>query len=215
MRSSPRARRCAPRGGSSWSTRSTSSGARRTGACSSSTRSTPPTRPASGRRATYAERFARGKDPEPLDKDFVRRHYTELGLPGRRASAAAARRRPRRRREALHRGVRGASRAKSFVPDVDAAAPANREEPAASKEKLMKATVLVRLEGRGARPAGRRRAPRARRSSGSRGSGACASASSSRSSSTTRDADDIAPRLSQDGRRAPRQPGHRGLRVKL
>jgi phosphoribosylaminoimidazole-succinocarboxamide synthase len=26
--------------------------------------------------ATYEERFARGDDPEPLDKDFVRRHYT-------------------------------------------------------------------------------------------------------------------------------------------
>jgi phosphoribosylaminoimidazole-succinocarboxamide synthase len=32
--------------------------------------------------ATYAERFARGEDPEPLDKDFVRRHYTKLGYRG-------------------------------------------------------------------------------------------------------------------------------------
>lgn len=31
---------------------------------------------------TYAERFARGEDPEPLDKDFVRRHYTALGYVG-------------------------------------------------------------------------------------------------------------------------------------
>ena len=31
---------------------------------------------------SYAERFARGEDPEPLDKDFVRRHYTKLGYRG-------------------------------------------------------------------------------------------------------------------------------------
>lgn len=32
--------------------------------------------------ATYAERFAGGLDPEPLDKDFVRRYYTALGYRG-------------------------------------------------------------------------------------------------------------------------------------
>ncbi len=32
--------------------------------------------------ATYAERFAQGLDPEPLDKDFVRRYYTALGYIG-------------------------------------------------------------------------------------------------------------------------------------
>lgn len=32
--------------------------------------------------ATYAERFAAGMDPEPLDKDFVRRYYTALGYRG-------------------------------------------------------------------------------------------------------------------------------------
>jgi phosphoribosylaminoimidazole-succinocarboxamide synthase len=31
---------------------------------------------------TYEERFARGEDPEPLDKDFVRRHYTKMGYRG-------------------------------------------------------------------------------------------------------------------------------------
>jgi phosphoribosylaminoimidazole-succinocarboxamide synthase len=31
---------------------------------------------------TYEERFARGEDPEPLDKDFVRRHYTKMGYLG-------------------------------------------------------------------------------------------------------------------------------------
>jgi phosphoribosylaminoimidazole-succinocarboxamide synthase len=31
---------------------------------------------------TYAERFASGLDPEPLDKDFVRRHYTAQGYRG-------------------------------------------------------------------------------------------------------------------------------------
>jgi phosphoribosylaminoimidazole-succinocarboxamide synthase len=31
---------------------------------------------------TYEERFARGEDPEPLDKDFVRRHYTKQGYRG-------------------------------------------------------------------------------------------------------------------------------------
>lgn len=32
--------------------------------------------------STYGERFTRGEDPEPLDKDFVRRHYTEQGYRG-------------------------------------------------------------------------------------------------------------------------------------
>jgi phosphoribosylaminoimidazole-succinocarboxamide synthase len=32
--------------------------------------------------STYDERFRRGEDPEPLDKDFVRRHYTEQGYRG-------------------------------------------------------------------------------------------------------------------------------------
>ncbi len=32
--------------------------------------------------SSYAERFARGDDPEPLDKDFVRRHYTKQGYRG-------------------------------------------------------------------------------------------------------------------------------------
>lgn len=32
--------------------------------------------------ATYAERFAGGLDPEPLDKDFVRRYFTALGYRG-------------------------------------------------------------------------------------------------------------------------------------
>jgi phosphoribosylaminoimidazole-succinocarboxamide synthase len=32
--------------------------------------------------STYEERFARGEDPEPLDKDFVRRHFTNLGYRG-------------------------------------------------------------------------------------------------------------------------------------
>jgi phosphoribosylaminoimidazole-succinocarboxamide synthase len=31
---------------------------------------------------TYADRFARGEDPEPLDKDFVRRHFTKMGYRG-------------------------------------------------------------------------------------------------------------------------------------
>jgi phosphoribosylaminoimidazole-succinocarboxamide synthase len=31
---------------------------------------------------TYAARFAAGEDPEPLDKDFVRRHYTAIGYRG-------------------------------------------------------------------------------------------------------------------------------------
>jgi phosphoribosylaminoimidazole-succinocarboxamide synthase len=32
--------------------------------------------------STYEERFAGGLDPEPLDKDFVRRYYTALGYRG-------------------------------------------------------------------------------------------------------------------------------------
>ncbi len=33
-------------------------------------------------RSTYEERFASGFDPEPLDKDFVRRYYTGIGYKG-------------------------------------------------------------------------------------------------------------------------------------
>lgn len=33
-------------------------------------------------KATYEQRFAAGMDPEPLDKDFVRRYYTALGYRG-------------------------------------------------------------------------------------------------------------------------------------
>jgi phosphoribosylaminoimidazole-succinocarboxamide synthase len=32
--------------------------------------------------ASYSGRFAAGEDPEPLDKDFVRRYYTQLGYRG-------------------------------------------------------------------------------------------------------------------------------------
>jgi phosphoribosylaminoimidazole-succinocarboxamide synthase len=32
--------------------------------------------------STYEDRFARGEDPEPLDKDFVRRHFTNMGYRG-------------------------------------------------------------------------------------------------------------------------------------
>ena len=32
--------------------------------------------------ATYEDRMVRGEDPEPLDKDFVRRHYTKQGYRG-------------------------------------------------------------------------------------------------------------------------------------
>ncbi len=38
--------------------------------------------------ATYAERFAASKDPEPLDKDFVRRWYLEHGYRGEGAPPA-------------------------------------------------------------------------------------------------------------------------------
>jgi phosphoribosylaminoimidazole-succinocarboxamide synthase len=34
------------------------------------------------RAATYAARFAAGQDPEPLDKDFVRRHFVGIGYKG-------------------------------------------------------------------------------------------------------------------------------------
>jgi phosphoribosylaminoimidazole-succinocarboxamide synthase len=33
-------------------------------------------------KSSYAERFAEGRDPEPLDKDFVRRHYVSIGYVG-------------------------------------------------------------------------------------------------------------------------------------
>ncbi len=72
--------------------------------------------------ATYAERFAAGKDPEPLDKDFVRRHYTELGYRGDgpppplpddiRVGAA-------RRYNEAYEAITGAE----FVPDVEAPVP--------------------------------------------------------------------------------------------
>jgi phosphoribosylaminoimidazole-succinocarboxamide synthase len=33
-------------------------------------------------KGSYEERFAQGRDPEPLDKDFVRRHYVAIGYVG-------------------------------------------------------------------------------------------------------------------------------------
>jgi phosphoribosylaminoimidazole-succinocarboxamide synthase len=33
-------------------------------------------------KGSYEERFAEGRDPEPLDKDFVRRHYVAMGYVG-------------------------------------------------------------------------------------------------------------------------------------
>lgn len=68
--------------------------------------------------STYDERFAAELDPEPLDKDFVRRHYTALGyggdgeappLPGEVRIGAA------------HRYIEAFERitGETFVPDLD------------------------------------------------------------------------------------------------
>ena len=130
---------------SSWSTRSTSSGARRRASSSSSTRSTRPTRRASGSAATYDERFRAGQDPEPLDKDFVRRWYIGAGLQGRR-----------RRRRPMTDDVRVGAAERYIAayeqitgpglrPGHATAARAHREEPGPGRV-AMKATVIVRLK---------------------------------------------------------------------
>jgi phosphoribosylaminoimidazole-succinocarboxamide synthase len=72
--------------------------------------------------STYGDRFARGEDPEPLDKDFVRRHYTQQGYKGDgpppplpddiRIGAA-------RRYIEAYEAITG----ESFVPDLEAPLP--------------------------------------------------------------------------------------------
>ena len=96
--------------------------------------------------ATYAERFDAGQDPEPLDKDFVRRWYIAQGYKGDGDAAGAAGRRARRRGRALHRGVRADHRRARSCPTPSRRSPRIAQEPRASRELTMKATVLVRLK---------------------------------------------------------------------
>lgn len=68
--------------------------------------------------ATYEERFASGVDPEPLDKDFVRRYYTALGY---RGDGEAPPLPPEVRIGAAQRYVEAFERitGETFVPDTD------------------------------------------------------------------------------------------------
>ena len=69
--------------GSSWSTRKYEFGnAPRTARSSSSTRSTRPTRRASGSRAPTPSASPKGEDPESFDKEYVRRYLAEQGFKG-------------------------------------------------------------------------------------------------------------------------------------
>ena len=67
---------------------------------------------------TYDERFASGLDPEPLDKDFVRRYYTALGY---RGDGEAPPLPPEVRVGAAQRYVEAFERitGETFVPDTD------------------------------------------------------------------------------------------------
>lgn len=67
---------------------------------------------------TYEERFASGLDPEPLDKDFVRRYYTALGY---RGDGEAPPLPPEVRIGAAQRYVEAFERitGETFVPDTD------------------------------------------------------------------------------------------------
>ncbi len=68
--------------------------------------------------ATYDERFASGLDPEPLDKDFVRRYYTALGY---RGDGDAPELPPEVRVGAAKRYVEAYEKitGETFVPDTD------------------------------------------------------------------------------------------------
>ena len=68
--------------------------------------------------STYEERFAGGLDPEPLDKDFVRRYYTALGY---RGDGDAPELPPEVRIGAAKRYVEAYERitGETFVPDTD------------------------------------------------------------------------------------------------
>ena len=68
--------------------------------------------------ATYDERFASGLDPEPLDKDFVRRYYTALGY---RGDGEVPELPPEVRIGAAKRYVEAFERitGETFVPDTD------------------------------------------------------------------------------------------------
>ncbi len=68
--------------------------------------------------ATYEERFASELDPEPLDKDFVRRYYTALGY---RGDGEAPPLPPEVRVGAAKRYVEAFERitGETFVPDTD------------------------------------------------------------------------------------------------
>ena len=68
--------------------------------------------------STYEERFAAGLDPEPLDKDFVRRYYTALGY---RGDGEAPPLPPEVRVGAAKRYVEAFERitGETFVPDTD------------------------------------------------------------------------------------------------
>ncbi|HSO37442.1 MAG TPA: phosphoribosylaminoimidazolesuccinocarboxamide synthase [Labilithrix sp.] len=68
--------------------------------------------------STYDERFASGVDPEPLDKDFVRRYYTALGY---RGDGEAPELPPEVRIGAAKRYVEAFERitGETFVPDTD------------------------------------------------------------------------------------------------
>ena len=70
--------------------------------------------------ASYDERFASGVDPEPLDKDFVRRYYTALGY---RGDGEAPPLPPEVRIGAAQRYMEAYERitGEAFVPDTDPA----------------------------------------------------------------------------------------------
>ena len=72
--------------------------------------------------ATYEERFASGVDPEPLDKDFVRRYYTALGY---RGDGEAPPLPPEVRIGAAKRYMEAYERitGEAFVPDTEAPLP--------------------------------------------------------------------------------------------
>jgi phosphoribosylaminoimidazole-succinocarboxamide synthase len=72
--------------------------------------------------STYAERFAAGLDPEPLDKDFVRRYYTALGY---RGDGDAPELPPDVRVGAAKRYIEAFERitGETFVPDTEAPLP--------------------------------------------------------------------------------------------
>ena len=95
--------------------------------------------------ATYPERFRAGQDPDPLDKDFVRRWYIGQGYKGDGEPPAMTDEVRARALRTLHRRVRADHRRTLRARCAAASWLASPSEPR-HRSPLMKAKVIVRVK---------------------------------------------------------------------